>query len=136
VIDVVAGAVGHAALGRVTDIWLDPEANTFRYSYGYQWRNGTDIYGGLLQKAACVKVAALVRGRVGAGAPGTAEDNPLMEQYRLREGYYHEAGMALAVDILSRSVGMRPDGPGAFTYVWEFVKRGGDEAARDELAAG
>lgn len=134
-VETVASALGHAALGTIVDVSLSPDEPAFAYGYGYQWRQSGEVYGGMLQKAAARKIAAQVRKQLGITAAGKPEDDPLLEPYRKPEGYYYEDGMAITLDLISQSAGMRPNTPGIFEYVWEFAKSGRHTAPREELAS-
>lgn len=133
-VDMTAAGFGQAALSSIVDISMSPNGSTFRYGYGYQWRQNGEAYGGMLQKAAAKKIAALVRKQLGIVLSGKPEDDPILEPYRKSEGYYYEDGMAIALDLISQSAGMRSDTPGVFKYVWEFAKSGRQAAPREELA--
>lgn len=131
----IAENLGQAATGPIINIQIEDDPSpAYRYWYGYQWRQGGNLFGGALQKAATEKLAALTRKKLGIVAPDTPADNPIAESYRTSEGYYDESAIAMALDVINQHLGFGPEAPGIYRPLWQFGQAGGNGEARQEAA--
>ncbi len=134
IVDTVASALGQAVSGSVVDFELQYEpVRRMRYWYGYQWQHGDDYYGQLLQRAQATKVAARTRQQLGLEMPAENVYELALSPYLLPEGFYPEAGTAVALDLLNAVSGSRNYGK-MYEMMWEFATKGRPAAVRCELA--
>ena len=132
----IGDIIAQAAIGNTVSVLIErgDDMPQYKFWYGYQWWDKSERYGGAIQKSATDKLAVLACQANGVFVQGKPAPHPMLEPYRLQDGYYFDSGFTLALDTIHQKLGYKPHEAGVYDPIWEFGKSGGDERPREVLA--